>query len=380
MKMKTAHKHHIVERIIWLCILVCICFGVVQHAGAADSPWDKFVPPPDDKFDWIQLTSGEWLKGELKFLYDFQVEFDSDKLDLLTFDLEDVKQIRTHKPHSISIEDHNLSDDPIVVEGIVNLVDNKVIVSVGDETREFNRNQVISIAEAREKRERDLWSASVSLGANVRGGNTDTVDTNLKLNAKRLTATSRLVFDYIGNYSETDQIETSNNHRLSGYRDSFLSKKFFWRQLVGEYYRDRFKNIDHQFSLATSIGYHLTYTSKTKWEISSGLGGRYTKFVSVEPGKSSDNTSPAFGAGTLYDTEVTDWMDFLVDYSFQIVDEDAGRYTHHFITTLSTDLINNLDFDFSFVWDRIRDPQPDSDGNIPKQDDYQLIFGLSYDI
>jgi hypothetical protein len=73
-------------------------------------------------------------------------------------------------------------------------------------------------------------------------------------------------------------------------------------------------------------------------------------------------------------------MDFLVDYSFQIVNEEAGSYTHHFITTLSTDLIKNLDFDFSFIWDRIHDPQPDSEGNIPKKDDYQIILGLSYDI
>ena len=42
------------------------------------------MPQPDDKFDWVQLTSGEWLKGELKFLYDYQVEFDSEKLALLT--------------------------------------------------------------------------------------------------------------------------------------------------------------------------------------------------------------------------------------------------------------------------------------------------------
>ena len=380
MNIKRAHKQHIIGRAALICILVCICFSTSEYARAADSAWDKFVPPPDDKFDWIQLTSGEWLKGEFKFLYDFQVEFDSDKLDLLTFDLEDVKQIRTHKPHSISIEDLQLSDDPVVVEGIVTLVDNKVIMTVGDETREFDRNQIISIAQASKEKERDLWSANISVGANIRGGNTDTIDANLRANVKRLTATSRLVFDYIGNYSEADQTETSNNNRLSGYRDSFLSKKFFWRQLVGEYYRDRFKNIDHQLSLATGIGYHFIYTPKTKWEISSGLGGRYTKFVSVEPGQSIDNTSPAFGAGTLYDTELTKWMDFLVDYSFQIVNEDAGRYTHHFITTLSTDLIKDIDFDFSFVWDRIRNPQPDSDGNIPKKNDYQLIFGLSYDI
>lgn len=360
-------------------MFVCVCLYGSEYVLAADSAWDKFVPPPDDKFDWIQLTNGEWLKGEFKVLYDYEVEFDSDELDLQTFDLEDVKQIRTHKAISIRIEDLELSDDPVIVEGILTMIGDKVIMTQGDETREFKRNQLVSIAQT-DKKEIELWSFSISLGLNVRGGNTETTDLNTQANAKRRTASSRLILDYFGNYSKAEGVETSNNHRLSGYRDSFISKKFFWRQLVGEYYRDRFKNIDHELSLATSLGYHITKTPKTEWDITAGVGGRYTKFVSVEPGKDSDNTSPALGFGTMYDTELNKWMDFLVDYSFQILNEESGRYTHHFITTLSTDLIGDMDLDISFVWDRIQVPQPNSDGSIPKKDDYQLIVGFSYDI
>ena len=128
------------------------------------------------------------------------------------------------------------------------------------------------------------------------------------------------------------------------------------------------------------MGYHIINTPKTEWDISAGLGVRYTKFDSVEPGQSSDNTSPALGFGTMYDTELTKWMDFLVDYSFQIVNEESGKYTHHFITTLSTDLIGDMDLDISFVWDRIQEPQTNSDGTVPKKDDYQFIVGFSYDI
>jgi hypothetical protein len=72
-------------------------------------------------------------------------------------------------------------------------------MTVGGDIREFQLYQIISIAQTQEKKERELWSASIILGANIRGGNTETVDTNLRVNAKRLTAMSRLVFDYIGN-------------------------------------------------------------------------------------------------------------------------------------------------------------------------------------
>ena len=377
MNFKMVHSQHI-GKVACLFILVCICFVAGVNAHAENSAWDKFVPPPDDKYDWIQLTSGEWLKGELKVLYDYEVEFDSDELDLLTFDLEDVKQIRTHKPYSLSMTLPESGDEHIIIAGIFTLVDNTLVMTVGDETREFEREQIISIAQV-DKKESELWSAEITLGANFRAGNTDTTDMNLQANAKRQTVSSRMVLDYIGSYSEADSTETSNSHRLSGYRDSFISKKFFWRQFSAEYYRDEFKNIDTQLSLATSAGYHIIYKPKTKWDISAGLGGTYTKFISTEPGKSIDDTSPTLGAGTMYDTELNKWMDLLVDYSFHIVNEESGRYIHHFITTLSTDITGDLDLDISLVWDRTKDPQPNSDGSVPKKDDIQLIIGLSYD-
>jgi hypothetical protein len=62
--MKITNNQHVFSRAVCLFILVCICFGASGKARAADSAWDKFVPPPDNKFDWIQLTNGEWLKGE----------------------------------------------------------------------------------------------------------------------------------------------------------------------------------------------------------------------------------------------------------------------------------------------------------------------------
>lgn len=66
--------------------------------------------------------------------------------------------------------------------------------------------------------------------------------------------------------------------------------------------------------------------------------------------------------------------------SFKIIAKEAGRDTNHFISTLSNDLIGGIALDFSFVWDRILKPQPDSEGNVPDQDDYLLIVSFSYDI
>ena len=36
--------------------------GAVAQVSMGE--WNKLVPPEDSEFDWIQLTSGEWLKGD----------------------------------------------------------------------------------------------------------------------------------------------------------------------------------------------------------------------------------------------------------------------------------------------------------------------------
>ena len=73
-----------------VCV-AAVCVGFFQTDGAAagqtpapekdDSSTAAEAPvfvPPEDGYDWIQLTSGEWLKGELIGVFDDEVEFDSD--------------------------------------------------------------------------------------------------------------------------------------------------------------------------------------------------------------------------------------------------------------------------------------------------------------
>ena len=41
-------------------------------------------------FDWVQFKNGEWLKGEIKDLQDDSFTFDSDEMDELSLDFDDV--------------------------------------------------------------------------------------------------------------------------------------------------------------------------------------------------------------------------------------------------------------------------------------------------
>jgi len=201
---------------------------------ASSKPW---LPAAKD-FDWVQLTSGEWLKGEIKSMYSETLEFDSDKLDLLEIDWDDVKYLKSYRPSNINIEYHQ----PIT--GNLQISEDKVTISNGDEIQEFNRIELISLTPAGDN-EKDLWSIKATLGLNVKGGNTQQVDYTAKFNAKRRTAKKRLLIDYIGNISKTNNdkgelTETINNHRLGVTYDVYVTRYFFYQPATGEYFRDPF--------------------------------------------------------------------------------------------------------------------------------------------
>ncbi len=288
-------------RVVWLCVICC--FFLVANVNAQMTPKNgpnisesentpsgspSWGPPSalPEKFDWIQLISGEWLKGDLKVLYDDKLEFDSKELELLELDWEDVKQVIGHKIFSVRFE------GPTTVVGTLRVTENKVIVTVGKEKQEFERNQLISIAYG-EPKEIGYWSAKISLGLDVREGNSDQINYSASVNAQRRTSESRFSIDYLGIFNETEGIETANSQRISSYYDIFKTKKFFWRPVFGEYFRDRFSNIQNRVTVGTGIGYHIIDTPKTEWDVTPGIAYQYTQNVSVEAGQDTDNSTPA---------------------------------------------------------------------------------------
>ncbi len=337
--------------------------------------WESALPPTD-KFDWVQTTSGEWLKGELKQLYSGSLEFDSDEFGLQTLDWDDVAQVRAHGTKRISI---NTPEGPITIIGVIVITRDKVIVDTVEGTKEFDRSELISATPGATS-EWDNWSAKIDLGLNFTRGNTDQTEFSMKLNVKRLTPDNRFVVDYLGNLTTSNNVKSVNNHRLNAFFDIFAAKEYFWRPVLFEYFRDPFQNIDYRTTIGAGGGYHIIDTPKTTWNVSGALGYRATRFVSVQPGDSQKVTTPALIGSTFYDTALTKTIDFNTRYNFSIVNQESGTYTHHAIATVEIELTSILDFDISFVWDRTQDPQTRADGTVPKQDDFQLLFTLGVDI
>ncbi|NOQ89143.1 MAG: DUF481 domain-containing protein [Gammaproteobacteria bacterium] len=347
-----------------------------EAAVAADEASSKPWLPAAKAFDWVQLTSGEWLKGEIKSMYNDSLEFDSDKLDLLTIDWDDVKYLKSYRPSNVNIENY----EPLT--GSLQISGDKVTITDGEKVQEFDRLNLISLTPSGD-REIDLWSIKFTLGLNIRSGNTDQVDYNSKFNARRRTARSRFILDYIGNISKTGNdegvlTETVNNNRINASTNRYVTRYFFYTPLFAEYYRDPFQNISQRVSAGIGLGYTLFDTGRFEWNVNGGPAYVSTKYVSVQPGEEQAVEAPAVVFGTDLDAELTSSLDFIFKYQIQAAEQESGGYTHHIIGTFESEITGSLDFDISLIWDRISQPATDADGNTPEPDDYRLTVGVTY--
>ena len=154
-----------------------------------------------DKEDWIQLKSGEWLRGRLYYIQQRKVQFDSDELDDFSLDLNDVRQVYPANPLFTKFDGRDQIYGTVVVS-------NDVVTVSGPEQVSLPRDQLTGITPGG-KREFDFWSGNLSVGLSLQSGNTRqmTLATSAEL-ARRTPATS-LQLDYLANFSEAETDATS---------------------------------------------------------------------------------------------------------------------------------------------------------------------------
>jgi len=358
-------------RVLTLAVVLIAMAGVVMAGDDQDWQPESPAPPMPEKFDWIQLTSDEWLKGEFIVMYDEVLEFDSDEMDLHEFDLEDVRHVRTAQIVQVGLVNREVVIGKLYIDGD----DVRVI---GEQQRRLHRSEILSIT-AGEPKEINYWSGKATLGLNVRRGNSEVIEANGSLKILRRTIRNRISFDYLGNYNLTEDIAVSDNHRASALWDRFLTPRLFVKPIYFEWFKDPFQNISHRETIGVGAGYELVNTSKTDWTISGGPAYQQTKFVSVEVGTPETESTPAFTVGTSLDMELTHSIDYLWEYRLQIVNEVSGKYNHHFVTGFETEVTSLLDFDVKIIWDRIQNPRPAEDESVPQQDDFRMVVGLVFD-
>lgn len=350
--------------------------GASPAAGALSplpviQPWQPGAPAVDTEWDWIQLTSGEWLKGDLRSLERDVLEFDSDKLGILELDWEDVSQVMSARPMAI------LYGDNATAVGYLAMEKGELVV-LGTDVR-VPLTEVISLAKGT-PHERDLWTGDIAFTLNLRTGNVEQQEFNASAKLRRKTALSTFRLSYMGHYSYYDSAENANDHRATATYDYRLDRDWFVRPASVNYYRDPFQNIEHEWSVGTGFGVYLVDSPDVTWIVTTGPGVQVTRYVETPAEDDQTVDSAVLFLSTQYEHELTDSVD--VEGAYQVIfsDDASGRAKHHAELSLDVDLTDKLDLMVAIYWDRIEKPQPDEEGIAPEPDDAQLAVGLSLEL
>jgi len=347
--------------------------NIVQAAVQTNAPpkrkwfWQRKKPPAEAKADWIQLKSGEWLRGRLYGMQNRKMDFESDELDDLEFDWKDIHQVVAPRA-LVSYGERESAAGAL-------RVDREKVTVTGEKTVSFPRFDLVGIA-AGEPRELDYWSGRINVGWNLRAGNTEQSDLVSKLKLERRTPRTHLKFEYTGNFSEVNGEETINNQHATEAFDYFLTRRLFLRIPYGEYYADPFQNIGYRFTMGGGIGYYVIDAPKTEWLVAGGPAYQLVHFNTVEAGEENDRSTPAAVLMSNIDIDLTKRVDLELGYQVILANEDSGGVTQHGSATLEIDLTQRLDLDISLIWDRIGNPQAESSGEVPTKSDVRLNVSL----
>ncbi|HEX5398057.1 MAG TPA: DUF481 domain-containing protein [Verrucomicrobiae bacterium] len=331
----------------------------------------SWIPPGvgHDGADWIQLKSGEWLRGELKYIQRKDVEFDSDELEEQSFKLKDIRQLYAARRMSTQFEGKK------AVYGNVT-VSNDVVTVTGPETLRMSRDELTGITPGGGTRRINYWSGYANVGISLQSGNSSQTMISSSAELARRTPNTTLLLDYLGNYSEVNSVQNVNNDRGNLTYDVRLNRDWFVRPAQLEAYHDPLANISYRLTGGVGAGYYLFDREGLEWTVAAGPSFQYTRFDTVKPGQADSASTPAGIIQTSFEYDLTRRLTFTQTLQSTFTDKEAGQYMHHAVSTLEFEIKRHLNLDVSFIWDYLQNPQQKSDGSTPYKSDRYLTVGF----
>jgi putative salt-induced outer membrane protein YdiY len=343
--------------------------GALVQAGSAQAA-DPIVEPCTGSSDWLQLTSSEWLRGELRRMRTDAIEFESDKLKSQSLEWKDVASL------CVAGIARFVRSDRTFVQGTGHVRDGTVVVLTATGEQSFPRDDLLAILPG-EARERQRWSLSAGLGANFATGNTNQSALNFSLAVRREDRVTRGEVEFQGNYGRADGVDTANQQRVNADLDYFLSRRFYLTLAELALVRDPFQNTALRAVPSAGAGYRIIDASRFEWEVGLGMGYQYLEFISTTTGRPPSQNDVANRLSTSFSWTIVSDLDLDVEHYSVFVWTSLGQSTEHTQATLSYELTKLLDIDITAIHDYTWEPVANDQGEVPDKNDFRLTVGLS---
>ncbi|MBT8450835.1 MAG: DUF481 domain-containing protein [Deltaproteobacteria bacterium] len=341
---------------------------------AASGFGETYVIPFGDTLDWLQLVSGEWVKGNVDRMRGEKMEFDSDKLDMLNLDFADVALVHSPQVNTYVFDDRVSATGPAVITG------EQVIVQTDEGTKTFARAELESIIEG--EKERDWWSMKLRFGLTLNRGNTDQLTYDIKFNTRREDRLTLLDLNYNATFGRTNGVQNVNRQLGEFLFNVFLGGRWWVTPAFGQLFNDRFQNIKFRATPAAGAGVHIFDMPKVKWDFITGIGYQYLNALAPVAGTKNPQNDAFIPLYTYWDFDITGDIDFTVSWLTNLVVTTIGNTNHTGKADLSVELTSVIDLDLAFLYLRTEQPLQPADPALPpiEKNDYQLVVGISLEL
>ncbi|MBT8480228.1 MAG: DUF481 domain-containing protein [Myxococcales bacterium] len=327
-----------------------------------------------DEKDWIQLLSGEWLRGNVERMRDARLDFHSDEIKEITYDWKKVQQLHSPKANTYRFTDGTKLVGPAMI--------NKELVTVQTETgiAMRKRSELNAILE-HTPREGDYWSTVLRVGLTANAGNTENLSFNAFWLLVREDSLTRTALSYDGTFGTADRTEVANRHLGSGEVNVFVYPGIYVIAANAQLLYDKFQNVRLRATPAAGAGFQLIATYVVDWKLElAPLGYQYLSLLEPAANVRNPQHDGLMMFRMFADIDFTDDIELLLEWRSNLVYTTIGNTNHLGNVIFNLRVTTILYFNTSFLYLRTRQPFPQADGTVPGKNDYQLVVGISLHI
>lgn len=345
---------------------------LLSLAHAAEVPEDLSTPPElADADGWVQLSSGEWLYGELLRMRNRDFSFDSDKMNKQVVDWKDVDVIYVSRSMEWMLEDRSELVGPGVLTG------DTLQVRTADGVVSVPRGEVAGIVPGG-RRELSHWGLHMDAAFGGWWGNTDQLTLNGFNRLYREDAVRIWNLGYEFALARNDGEATVNRHRLFSNFNLFINGGFFIIPYAADAYHDPFQNIRIRTTLGSGVGWRDFASNDFEYFANGSVLYQY-----LDPFGNEDNSDP-HGFGTQFEGgyiwDITGDVTWELSWATTVIWTRLGDTSHRGRMVWDIDITDAFSVFAAATYWRVEEPRTNPDGTTPRSDDVEVAMGFALDL
>ena len=312
--------------------------------------------------DEVILTNGDRLSGKIIDVRDGILTLETGYSEPVKLEFEAVEKMSSTEP----VELH-LTDGEVLKGKIITNTNRQAAVEAGP-GREAVTVAFDTIAALNPPpKEPVTWKGNITLGGNLKDGNSDSMNLSAGALAVRRSENDRFLINVLYNYTEDNGVRTAKNTYGQLKYDYFLSPKWYLYLNI-DMLSDDFQDINFRTSVGPGVGYQIWDEENRALSLEAGVS-----YISEDRdlGEDTNWISARLGVNFLY--KLFDRVVFTDQFVIYPNLDDTGEYTLRNDAALVTDIGSNWAFRLGNIWERNSNPGPDV-----KKDDFTWILGLQY--